>query len=145
MEVTAREFLEGLAALPKPVGMGQVFALAKASADMSPQEIERLLERDEHLAVGSGSQRDPLGAYPGRIAARLGQRHKAADINPGSPDQRRLPVVTLAGLPIASPDTTSSTRLFSWRPAELSLEATGEALPNPLALTDAVATPCSTR
>jgi len=35
MEVTAREFLERLAALPKPVGMGKVFALAKASMQRS--------------------------------------------------------------------------------------------------------------
>jgi DNA alkylation repair enzyme len=59
MEVTAREFVERLAALPKPVGMGQVFALAKASMDMSPGEIETLLEQDDHLAkVGAVSVMD---------------------------------------------------------------------------------------
>jgi 3-methyladenine DNA glycosylase AlkD len=59
MEVTAREFLERLAALPKPVGMGQVFALAKASMDMSLREIETLLEQDDHLAkVGAVSVMD---------------------------------------------------------------------------------------
>jgi len=59
MEVTAREFVERLAALPKPVGMGQVFALAKASMDMSPREIETLLEQDDHLAkVGAVSVMD---------------------------------------------------------------------------------------
>jgi 3-methyladenine DNA glycosylase AlkD len=59
MEVTARQFVERLAALPKPVGMGQVFALAKASMDMSPGEIETLLEQDDHLAkVGAVSVMD---------------------------------------------------------------------------------------
>jgi len=59
MEATAREFLERLAAIPKPVGMGQVFALAKASMDMSLHEIETLLEQDEHLArVGAVSVMD---------------------------------------------------------------------------------------
>ena len=59
MEVTAREFVERLAALPKPIGMGQVFALAKASMDMSPREIETLLEQDGHLArVGAVSVMD---------------------------------------------------------------------------------------
>jgi 3-methyladenine DNA glycosylase AlkD len=59
MDVTAREFVERLAALPKPVGMGQVFALAKASMDMSPREIETLLEQDDHLAkVGAVSVMD---------------------------------------------------------------------------------------
>jgi hypothetical protein len=59
MEVTAREFVERLAGLPKPVGMGEVFALAKASMDMSPREIETLLEQDDHLAkVGAVSVMD---------------------------------------------------------------------------------------
>ena len=59
MEVTAKEFLEALADLPKPVGMGQVFALAKASMDMSLHEIETLLEHDDHLAkVGAVSVMD---------------------------------------------------------------------------------------
>jgi 3-methyladenine DNA glycosylase AlkD len=59
MEVTAREFLERLAALPKPVGMGKVFALAKASMHMSLHEIETLLEQDGHLArVGAVSVMD---------------------------------------------------------------------------------------
>ncbi len=59
MEVTAREFIERLAALPKPVRMGQVFALAKSAMDMSVREIETLLERDDHLAkVGAVSVMD---------------------------------------------------------------------------------------
>ena len=59
MEVTATEFVGRLAALPKPIGMGQVFALAKASMDMSPREIETLLEQDDHLArVGAVSVMD---------------------------------------------------------------------------------------
>ena len=59
MEVTAGEFVERLAALPKPIRMGQVFALAKASMDMSPREIETLLEQDDHLAkVGAVSVMD---------------------------------------------------------------------------------------
>ena len=59
MEATAREFIERLAAIPKPVGMGKVFALAKASVDMSLHEVERLLEHEEHLArVGAVSVMD---------------------------------------------------------------------------------------
>ena len=45
---------------------------------------------------------------------------------------RKLPVVTLTSFPIDSPDTTSSTRRFSYRPAELSFEATGRVLSNPV-------------
>jgi 3-methyladenine DNA glycosylase AlkD len=59
MEVTAREFVERLAALPKPVGMGQVFALAKEFTGMSLGEIETLLEDHDHLAkVGAVSVMD---------------------------------------------------------------------------------------
>ena len=45
-------------------------------------------------------------------------------------------MVTLAGWPIASPDTSSSTLRFCWRPAELSFVATGKVLPKPLAETE---------
>ena len=48
------------------------------------------------------------------------------------------------GTPIASPDTTNSTRRFSWRPTATSFDATGDALPKPLAVTEAVDTPCCT-
>jgi 3-methyladenine DNA glycosylase AlkD len=59
MEITAREFVERLAGLPRPVGMGQVFALAKESTDMSLREIETLLEQEDHLAkVGAVSVMD---------------------------------------------------------------------------------------
>ena len=57
----------------------------------------------------------------------------------------KLPVVALAGLPMASPDTRSSTLRFCCRPAEVLLEATGKVSPKPLALTASAATPCSTR
>jgi len=53
----------------------------------------------------------------------------------------KLPVVALTGLPIASPDTTSSTLRFSCRPAGLSFEATGRVLPKPFEVTEFVATP----
>ncbi len=62
-----------------------------------------------------------------------------------SPPYCKLPVVTLAGLPMASPDTRSSTLRFCWRPAELSFEATGRVLPKPLALTEFVVTPSCTK
>ena len=59
MGVTAREFQAKLDALQAPVGMGQVFALAKACMDMSPAEIEALLESPDHLAkVGAVSVMD---------------------------------------------------------------------------------------
>src|SRR6202041_1505660 len=54
----------------------------------------------------------------------------------------KLPVVTCVGLPMASPDTTSSTLRFSCRPLALSFDATGMVFPNPLALTDPAVTPC---
>jgi hypothetical protein len=41
----------------------------------------------------------------------------------------KLPVVVGTGLPMASPDTRSSTRRFCCLPAELSLVATGIVLP----------------
>ena len=59
MEITATMFIERIAALPKPVGMGQVFALAKAYIDMPLREIELLLEQDDHLSkVGAVSIMD---------------------------------------------------------------------------------------
>jgi hypothetical protein len=59
MEVTAREFLARLAELPAPVGMGKIFALAKDCMDMTPAEIEALLESPNHLAkVGAVSVMD---------------------------------------------------------------------------------------
>lgn len=57
----------------------------------------------------------------------------------------KLPVVAFAGLPMASPETRSSTLRFCCRPEELPFEATGKVLPNPLALTEFMATPCCTR
>src|ERR1035437_7256555 len=40
-------------------------------------------------------------------------------------------------VPITSPETTSSTRRFCWRPSAESLVATGCVLPNPCAVMDA--------
>ncbi len=57
--VTAAAFLDQLGAIPKPVGMGQVFALAKACVDMDLGEVEALLESPLHLAkVGAVSVMD---------------------------------------------------------------------------------------
>ncbi len=56
---TARGFLDRLDALGPRPGMGQVFALAKASIDMPLSEIESLLENPSHLArVGAVSVMD---------------------------------------------------------------------------------------
>jgi hypothetical protein len=56
---TARGFLDRLDALGPRPGMGQVFALAKASIDMPLAEIETLLENPSHLArVGAVSVMD---------------------------------------------------------------------------------------
>jgi hypothetical protein len=44
MDLTAAAFLTRLEALPQPIGMGQVFALAKEFIGMPLDEIERLLE-----------------------------------------------------------------------------------------------------
>ena len=60
-------------------------------------------------------------------------------------DRKRGKIRRVTALPIASPDTRSSTRRFCWRPAELSLVATGKVLPKPFALTEFVATPSCTR
>ena len=58
-EATAGEFLSRLDELPPPVGMGQVFALAKDSMHMTLDEIEALLESPQHLAkVGAVSIMD---------------------------------------------------------------------------------------
>ena len=40
-------------------------------------------------------------------------------------------------VPITSPETTSSTRRFCWRPSAVSLDATGCVLPNPCDVMDA--------
>ena len=59
MDVTAREFLKRLDALPAPVGMGQIFALAKGHMEMPPTEIRALLASPNHLArVGAVSIMD---------------------------------------------------------------------------------------
>ena len=58
-EFTAREFLSRLDELRPPVGMGQVFALAKDCMHMSLDEIEALLDNPQHLAkVGAVSIMD---------------------------------------------------------------------------------------
>src|SRR3954452_15819485 len=43
--------------------------------------------------------------------------------------------------PIASPETISSTRRFFWRPAAVSLSATGMVLPPPIAVIDSPSRP----
>lgn len=58
-EVTAREFKDRLEALGPRPGMGQIFALAKASMDMPLAEIRELLASPNHLArVGAVSIMD---------------------------------------------------------------------------------------
>ena len=57
----------------------------------------------------------------------------------------KLPAVTLTSFPIDSPDTTTSTRLFSSLPEGLSFEATDSVLPKPVAVTEFAGTPCCTR
>jgi hypothetical protein len=69
METTAAEFVERLQALRPPdaagpddysgVGMGEIFGLAKECVDMSPAEIERLLDSPVHaVRVGAVSIMD---------------------------------------------------------------------------------------
>ena len=66
MEYSAAQFVERLEALRSPdatgpddyrgVGMGQIFGLARECMDMSPAEIERLLESPTHaVRVGAVS------------------------------------------------------------------------------------------
>ncbi len=62
MTVTADEFRGRLAALGDRVGMGQVFALARALTDMAPDEIERLMLRCAIEKLPAG----PAPALPGR-------------------------------------------------------------------------------
>ncbi len=58
-EATARQFLDKLGQLPTPVGMGQIFALAKLHMDMALTEIQALLASPDHLArVGAVSIMD---------------------------------------------------------------------------------------
>ncbi len=69
MECTAEQFIERLTGLRSPdtdqpgdfsgVGMGQIFRLARECMDMSPTEIERLLESPIHaVRVGAVSVMD---------------------------------------------------------------------------------------
>src|SRR5690242_12013006 len=59
MTSTADDFLGDLEALGPSVGMGQIFALARERMDMTPDEIERLLESESHDArVGAVSVMD---------------------------------------------------------------------------------------
>jgi DNA alkylation repair enzyme len=59
VSVTAEEFVRRLDELPEPTPMGLIFALAKECIDMSPAEIERLLENPLHAArVGAVSVMD---------------------------------------------------------------------------------------
>jgi 3-methyladenine DNA glycosylase AlkD len=59
VDATADGFLARLHALQRPIGMGQVFALAKELIGMPLDEVERLLESDDHLAkVGAVSVMD---------------------------------------------------------------------------------------
>jgi hypothetical protein len=51
----------------------------------------------------------------------------------------------LTSAPMISPETTSSTRRFRWRPAAVSFEATGMVFPKPFAVTEVAGIPCSTR
>ena len=48
MPSTADQVREALDALPSPVGMGRIFALAQEHMDMPPAEIERLLKDTDH-------------------------------------------------------------------------------------------------
>jgi hypothetical protein len=41
----------------------------------------------------------------------------------------------VVAVPISSPETTSSTRRFCWRPAAVSFVVTGFVLPKPMAVT----------
>ena len=59
MPLTADEFGRRLADLGSRPGMGRIFALAKELMDMTPAEIERLLERPDHASrVGAVSVMD---------------------------------------------------------------------------------------
>jgi 3-methyladenine DNA glycosylase AlkD len=59
MEITSREFIEKLDALGPGVGMGQIFALARAHMNMPLAEIEALLASPNHaVRVGAVSIMD---------------------------------------------------------------------------------------
>ena len=59
MSTTAEEFVRRLGRLSQPPPMGRIFELAKELADMPLEEIERLLEQDDHAArVGAVSVMD---------------------------------------------------------------------------------------
>ena len=73
MPCTAQNVLDGLESLRTPNGirMGEIFALAKACADMQVAEIERLLERPEHEArVAAVSVMDAQARSRGTTAGR---------------------------------------------------------------------------
>lgn len=73
-EVSAREFMAKLDELPAPVGMGQIFALAKDRMHMPLAEIETLLENPQHAAkVGAVSIMD----FQARSKATSSERRQA--------------------------------------------------------------------
>src|SRR6185295_19550221 len=90
---------------------------------------------------------------PARHPAGRGRGPGNGENGTGSWADRALPRAALQAceayrtraLVIDSPETTTSTRRFIWRPAALSLDATGRLSPNPRAEIEDVATPCWTR
>ncbi|MEO5704283.1 MAG: DNA alkylation repair protein, partial [Candidatus Limnocylindrales bacterium] len=72
--VSAQEFISKLGELRPPVGMGQIFALAKACMDMTPAEVEILLDSPDHAAkVGAVSVMD----FQARRRATTAERRQA--------------------------------------------------------------------
>jgi 3-methyladenine DNA glycosylase AlkD len=78
MDVTAAAFLARLEAPTAPVGMGQVFALAKEHVAMPMDEIEKLLESSNHLAKVGGVSVMDFQARDRRLPA--AQRHALFDL-----------------------------------------------------------------
>ena len=85
--------------------------------------------RDRDRRQQQTRQRQPTGALRPRV---ISQAHAAC---------HRTATACPICWPMISPETTSSTRRFCWRPAAVSFEATGWLFPNPLEVTDVPATP----
>lgn len=125
-------------------GSRQVAGLLCPHSNWQIQRGERF-DTEDGLLAGAKKKARILGRDPRRLIF----HYCLCGTQVLSPAYRlfycKLPGAKLTGLPMASPDTRSSTLRFCWRPAEVSLEATGKVLPKPLDETDWLDTPSCTR
>lgn len=110
-----------------------------------------------HLRGNSRFQGSPRGRRAGAPVAPYRCRLQLSAVSshqPSACDLRLTPcdylfdavsLLPSVRLPMASPESTSSTRRFCWRPSGVSFDATGAVFPKPLAVTASAGIPCCTR